>query len=78
MELPTLNEINEMSVRQINAYFRDIDDSHSWPVCGKFNVTERAIRKLRKLRHDGLCVEGGYEYYCALERMCCEIVSNIK
>ena len=36
--------INEMSIREINRHFRNEDESDKWPICGKFNVTERAIR----------------------------------
>lgn len=58
--------VGEMSVRQINAYFRKHDDSHLWPICGRFNVTERAIRRLRRLRRDGMEVCSGLEYYLSL------------
>lgn len=67
-----------MSIRQINAYFRKHDESHKFPICGKFDVTERAIRKLRKLRHDGLCVSEGLEYYLSLENIISEIVNDEK
>jgi hypothetical protein len=70
------NNVNEMSIRQINAYFREHDESHLFPICGRFDVTERAIRKLRKLRHDGLCVNEGLEYYLTLENMIGEIVND--
>lgn len=56
-----LEEIQNGSIRQINAYYRGIDESHLWPVCNRFNVTERAIRRLRKLQ---LC-DGGLEYFLA-------------
>lgn len=67
--------VNEMSVREINRYFRKNDESHKWPICGRFNATERAIRKLRKLRRDGLDVSPGLEYYLSLERLIGEIVN---
>ena len=63
--------INEMSIRQINKYFRSIDESDKFPICGKFNVTERAIRKVRK---QGL--NGGLEYYLALEAEISDIVND--
>lgn len=69
--------VNEMSVREINRYFREHDESHKWPICGRFNATERAIRKLRKLRHDGLDVSPGLEYYLSLERLIGEIVNAV-
>lgn len=65
--------INEMSIREINRHFRNEDDSDNWPICGKFNVTERAIRKVRK---QGL--NGGLEYYLALEAEIGRIVNDEK
>ena len=63
--------INEMSIREINRHFRNEDESHLFPICGKFNVTERAIRKVRK---QGL--NGGLEYYLALEAEIGRIVND--
>lgn len=67
--------VNGMSVRQINAWFRKHDDSRLWPVRGRFNVTERAIRRLRRQRREGMCVYTGLEYYLSLEREISEIVN---
>ena len=67
--------VNEMSIRQINAYFRENDESHLWPICGRFNATERAIRRIRRLRQQGLCVYPGLEYYLALEQEISDIVN---
>jgi hypothetical protein len=51
------------SIRIINRLFRAGDDSDAWPISGKFNVTERAIRKLRRLQ----VVDGaGLEYALCL------------
>ena len=69
--------VNEMSIRQINVYFRENDDSNKWPICGRFDLTERAIRKLRLQRRQGLCVNPGLEYYLALENMIGEIVNGL-
>lgn len=71
----TKAEINEMSIRQINAHFRAEDDSRLWPVCGRFNATERAIRRLRRKRRQGLEVSAGLEYYLCLENEIIEIVN---
>ena len=46
-------ETDNLTRRQINALFRKHDDSHLWPICGKFNATERAIRHARKFERDG-------------------------
>lgn len=64
--------VNEMSIRQINAYFRKNDESHKWPVCGRFNATERAIRNVRKQE-----LNGGLEYYLALEAEIGRIVNSL-
>lgn len=68
-------EINNMSIRQTNAYFREADESYLWPICGRFNATERAIRRLRKVRSHGCGPNPGLEYYLALEREISEIVN---
>lgn len=74
MEEP--KNVCEMSFRQINAYFRKHDDSHLWPICGRFNATERAIRRIRRYCRDGMEVCSGLEYYLTLEREISEIVNN--
>jgi len=63
--------IKKMNIREINRHFRNEDESDKWPICGKFNVTERAIRKVRK---QGL--NGGLEYYLALEAEIGRIVND--
>lgn len=69
-------EINDMSVRQINKLFRANDDSNKWPICGRFNATERAINRIRKRIRQGLEINGGLEYYFTLEREISDIVNN--
>lgn len=32
----------------INKHFREQDESHLFPISGRFNATERAIRKVRR------------------------------
>ena len=59
-------DVTDMSIRQINALFRAHDDSHLWPICGRFNATERAIRRLRKVMQcNG--TTGGFEYALMLD-----------
>lgn len=72
MKKRTLEEIENGSVRIINAYFRANDESHKWPVCNKFDVTERAIRRLRKQQ----CYNGGIEYFMALDQEISDIVNS--
>ena len=64
---------NEMSKRQINKYFRKNDDSNKWPICGKFNATEMAIRKVRK----NFSELQGLEYALTLEGEISRIVNSI-
>lgn len=62
---------NEVSKRKINYFFRLMDDSNLWPICGKFNATERAIRRIRR-NFPGL---EGLEYYLTLENEVSRIVN---
>lgn len=39
--------------RVINKLFRRQDESDKWPIQGRFDVTERAIRHALKLERDG-------------------------
>jgi hypothetical protein len=64
-------ETEEMSVRQINKLFRANDESHLWPVCNKFNATDRAIRRLAKT---GECFD---DYAAALDTEISQIVNSI-
>lgn len=64
-----------MTKREIRKKFRAQDESHLWPVCGRFNVTERAIRKVREQeRANGSLSEEEYEL--ALDRMISLIVNK--
>lgn len=70
------SEIAEMSIRDVNRIFRERDESRLWPVCGRFNATERAINRLRRFRREGMEINPGLEYWLALERELSEIVNN--
>lgn len=59
------------SIRAINAVFRKHDKSGLYPIRGKFNATERAIRRLRRNRL-GL---QGMEYAAALDYEISNIVN---
>ena len=64
-----------MTKREIRKKFRAQDEAHLWPVCGRFNVTERAIRKVREQeRANGSLSEEEYEL--ALDRMISLIVNK--
>ncbi len=64
------------NIAAINRYFREQDESELYPILGRFNATERAIRRLRRLRRDGLCVSEGLEYAYALDEIISEIVNG--
>lgn len=70
--------IEKMSIREINRHFRYEDESDKWPICGKFNVTERAIRRVRKQIHDGLAIGDSRAYYLILEQEIGRIVNDEK
>lgn len=67
---------NELSIRQINKLARKQDESHLWPVCNKFNATERAIRRLQRQRRQGLVLNDGLEYASALDQEISNIINN--
>jgi len=67
-----LEKIENGTTRTINAYFRANDESHKWPICNRFDVTERAIRRLSKT---GI-YNGGLEYFLALDSEISRIVNS--
>lgn len=75
-KLFSTGEIHAMSKRQINKHFRSTDDSHLWPVCGKFNATERAIRRVRRFAAASGAPMEGLEYWLALEAEISTIVNG--
>jgi hypothetical protein len=65
----TAGQIVETAIsrREINKLFREQDESDEWPVRGRFNATNRAIRRIQKLqRESGIYLEG-LEYALAVE-----------
>lgn len=75
MTTDKLASIENGTKRQINAYFRANDCSHQWPICNRFDVTERAIRRLRR-NDDGCLANGGFEYFMALDAEISSIVNS--
>ena len=68
-------DVSDLSRRAINKLFRANDESHLWPVKGRFNVTNRAIRRLQKYQRQGLIINDGLEYAYALDHEITEIVN---
>jgi hypothetical protein len=54
------------NIAMINRLFARQDDSNLWPINGRFNVTQRAIRRLRRLRAE-VEINPGLEYALALD-----------
>lgn len=66
----------DASKRTINRNFRAADESHLWPINGRFSATEIAIRRLRRFQAEsGIALEG-YEYILALENEISNIVNR--
>ena len=63
------------NIRAINKLYREQDESDLWPICGRFNVTERAIRKARAFQRHSDAVYG-LEYCYLLENILSNIVNN--
>ncbi len=64
------------NIAEINRLFRRQDESHLWPINGRFDATERAIRRVRRLARDGACIEPGLEYALALDAELSAIVNG--
>jgi hypothetical protein len=62
------------NIRAINKEFRMQDTSNLWPIRGRFNVTERAIRQARKQD----CKGYGLEYANLLDKLISDIVNDPK
>jgi hypothetical protein len=60
----------------INRQYREQDESNLWPICGRFNATERAIRRARDFARDSGVATGGLEYCYVLESALSDIVNG--
>lgn len=63
------------NIRAINKLFRRQDQSHLYPVCNRFDATERAIRQARTFQRDSAAVYG-YEYALLLDGLLSKIVNK--
>ena len=63
------------NIKAINKLFREQDESHLFPISGKFNATERAIRQARKFMAESGPVYG-YEYTLLLDNCISNIVND--
>lgn len=60
-------------IRDTNYAFRMRDESEKWPICGRFNATERAIRRLCRIGYTAMC--GSVEEYS--DALHCEIMNIV-
>lgn len=61
----------------INRAFRRADESHLYPINGGFDVTERAIRRVRRFMREGGYNLEGIEYALALDSELSTIVNSV-
>ena len=62
--------------RAILKLYRAQDESHLWPICGKFNVTNRAARQVSKFERESGCTIEGLEYCYTIEERMSRIGNN--
>ena len=71
----TDSEKNRKAIREL---YHKQDDSHLWPIRGKFNVTTRAAKKVGWFMNETGYDLAGLEYCLALEDEMSRIVNNEK
>jgi predicted DNA-binding protein YlxM (UPF0122 family) len=78
MKILTAEQIVKLSEnkRQVNEMYYKQDDSNLWPISGKFNVTKRAIGKIKRAERQGLVFDDLLSYALTLEAEISEIVNN--
>ena len=59
----------------INRAFRAADESHLWPISGRFDATERAIRAVQRFMREGGYKLTGLEYALVLDAELSRIVN---
>ena len=63
------------NIKAINKLYREQDESNLWPINGRFNATEHAIRKARQFQRDSDAVYG-LEYAYLLDQIISGIVND--
>jgi len=63
------------NITAINKLYRQQDESHLWPIQGRYNATERAIRRARDFTREAGPVYG-LEYCYLLEDLLSDIVNK--
>lgn len=60
----------------VNREMRQNDESHLWPICGKFSVAERSIRQARNYLREGVGCDSAEEYRALLDDLESAIVND--
>lgn len=68
-------ELNLSSIRKVNKAMRSLDESHLYPIRGRFNATDRAIRRYREY-HNANGYGGVYEYVLGIDGEISRIVNS--
>lgn len=68
--------LERSEVVEINRRLRAADESHLWPICGKFSATGRAIGRILKQMQNGLYIESAAEYEAAVDEEISRIVND--
>lgn len=63
------------NIRAINKLYRQQDESNLYPINGRFNATERAIRQAREFKRQTEAIYG-LEYCYLLDQLLSNIVNN--
>jgi len=69
------DKAGQANIRAINALFRKQDESNLWPISGKFNATNRAIRRANQFQRESGDVYG-LEYAYLVDSILSEIVNS--
>ena len=74
----TAEQIASMSKSKtdVNRHFLKQDDSDLWPISGRFNVTKRAINRIKRLQAQGLIFDSLLSYALTIEQITSEIVND--
>jgi hypothetical protein len=71
-------ELDRAAIVAINRAMRELDQSHLYPVRGRFNATDRAIRRVTRSEHwrEYRSEYGPLEYVLAVDREIGNIVND--
>jgi len=71
-----INKLYDGDRNKILKHYLNIDESDLWPICNKFNVTKRAINRLKKFERDSGEYLSGLELCYFIDDQISNIVNN--